>query len=58
MTTARRPISSFNPASRPISTKVVAVILAVSLTPMLFTAYYNTSNSNRLEAVRDIELHS
>ena len=47
---------SLNPASWPISTKVVAVILAVSLTPMLLTAYYNTTSS--LEALRDIELRS
>ena len=56
MTTEHRPTLSFNPASWPISTKVVAVILAVSLAPMLLTAYYNTSNS--LEALRDIELRS
>lgn len=49
-------IFSFNPASWPISTKVVAVILAVSLAPMLLTAYYNTTSS--LEALRDIELRS
>ncbi len=47
---------SLNPASWPISTKVVAVILAVSLAPMLLTAYYNTTSS--LEALRDIELRS
>lgn len=56
MTIEHRPTFSFNPASWPISTKVVAVILAVSLAPMLLTAYYNTSNS--LEALRDIELRS
>ena len=56
MTTARRSTFSLNPASWPISTKVVAVILAVSLAPMLLTAYYNTSSS--LEALRDIELRS
>ncbi len=56
MTTESRPTFSLNPASWPISTKVVAVILAVSLAPMLLTAYYNTSSS--LEALRDIELRS
>ena len=56
MTAEHRPTFSFNPASWPISTKVVAVILAVSLAPMLLTAYYNTSSS--LEALRDIELRS
>jgi C4-dicarboxylate-specific signal transduction histidine kinase len=51
-----RPAFSLNPAAWAISTKVIAVILAVSLTPMLLTAYYNTSNS--LDALRDIELRS
>lgn len=56
MTTARRLMFSFNPASWPISTEVVAVILAVSLAPMLLTAYYNTSSS--LEALHDIGFRS
>ena len=56
MMTTRRPMCSFNPASWPISAKVVAAILAVSLAPMLLTAYYNTCSS--LEALRDSELRS
>ncbi len=56
MAIAPRPAFSLNPAAWAISTKVIAVILAVSLTPMLLTAYYNTSNS--LDALRDIELRS
>ncbi len=47
---------SLNPAAWAISTKVIAVILAVSLAPMLLTAYYNTASS--LEALRVIELRS
>lgn len=55
MTSAHRPIFSLNPASWPISIQAVAVVLAVSLAPMLFTAYYNSSSR---EALRDIDLRS
>ena len=47
---------SVNPIGWAISSKVIAVILAVSLAPMLLTAYYNTTSS--LDALRDIELRS
>ena len=56
MMNTRPPMCSFNPASWPILAMVVAVLLTVSLAPMLLTAYYNTGS--RLEALRDSELRS
>ena len=50
------PNYSVNPVSWPISTKVVTVILELSLVPILLNAYYNTTIS--LEASRDSELRS